>query len=288
MSEIKILVTGAGGQLGSEIRNLAPQFPSLDFTFTDRTQLAIEELESLESYFSNHQFTHCINCAAYTAVDKAEEESAQAFLINSAGVKNLALACHSRGITLIHISTDYVFDGKADTPYKEVDETDPVNLYGASKLEGEQQALQHNQNTIIIRTSWLYSVHGKNFVKTMIRLMKERERIGVVADQVGSPTHARDLAAAILKIITDREHPTPGIYHYCNQGVISWYQFAVSIKEIIDSKCVVDAIQTQEYPTPAKRPTYSAFDTTKIQADFGIVIPDWETSLRDCIALMKM
>lgn len=282
------MVTGAGGQLGSEIRNLAPQFPLIDFIFADRTQLAIEELESLESYFLNHQFTHCINCAAYTAVDKAEEESAKAFLINSTGVKNLALACHSNGITLIHISTDYVFDGKADTPYKEVDETDPVNLYGASKLDGEQQALQHNQNTIIIRTSWLYSVYGKNFVKTMIRLMKERERIGVVADQVGSPTHARDLATAILKIITDRERPTPGIYHYCNQGVISWYQFAVSIKEMIKSMCVVDAIQTQEYPTPAKRPTYSAFDTTKIQAEFGIVIPDWETSLRDCIALMKM
>lgn len=287
MTGFKILITGSGGQLGSEIRSLAPQFPAIEFTFTNRHQLKIDDSESIESYFAKNKFTHCINCAAYTAVDKAEEEAEKAFLLNSSAVKNIALACSASNVTLVHISTDYVFDGKAIDPYKEIDQTNPVNLYGASKLEGERLALLNNENTIIIRTSWLYSVYGKNFVKTMMRLMNEKESIGVVADQVGCPTHARDLAAAVLKIITEHQLPAPGIYHYCNRGVISWFQFATAIKEIIQSPCQVKAIRTDEYPTPAKRPFYSAFDTSKIQAVFGIVIPDWKDSLKECISLTK-
>lgn len=281
------MVTGANGQLGNEFRALAAKNPSIDFIFTDRELLSIHDSESIDSFFATNKLTHCINCAAYTAVDKAEEEVELAFSINATAVKLLAKACSAHDVMLVHFSTDYVFDGNASKPYKETDETNPVNLYGESKLEGERLALQHNENTCIIRTSWVYSSFGKNFVRTMVRLMKEKESLGVVADQVGSPTYAADLALIVLEMITKKVNVTPGIFHYCNAGIISWFQFATAIKEATQSSCNINPIQTNEYPTPAKRPAYSALDTNKIQSALGITIPNWKDSLYRCIDLMK-
>ena len=287
MSAVKILVTGSEGQLGSELRAIQLQYPTLEFIFADHSLLPIEDANSVDTFFAMHKFTHCINCAAYTAVDKAEEDLYQAFLINAAATKILAVACSRNNVILFHISTDYVFNGNGKSPYRESDETDPVNLYGQSKLQGEKLALQYNENTLIFRTSWLYSSFGKNFVKTMIRLMTEKQNIGVVADQLGCPTYARDLAHVILKIISEHARPKPGIYHYCNKGIINWFQFASAIKEITGSPCNVNPIHTSEYPMPAKRPAYSALATNKIQSQFGIEIPHWEESLKICIATMR-
>lgn len=287
MGKKNILVTGANGQLGSELLVLSKDYNSFKFYFTYRDELAVNDPLAIEKYFSGKRIDYCINCAAYTAVDKAEDEKELAFEINATAVRNLARVCKKYNTRLIHISTDYVFSGNAHTPYKESDKTVPVNLYGQSKLEGEMLAMQNNAQSIIIRTSWLYSSHGSNFVKTMIRLMQEKESIGVVNDQFGSPTYAVDLAGAILKIIEENESPKPGIYHYCNKGIISWYDFAVAIKEICGSECEVKPIATAAYPTAAKRPAYSAFNTTKIQAQFGVSIPPWEYSLAKCVCLLK-
>ncbi len=287
MSSITILVTGSNGQLGSEFKALASKHPAIKFLFTDRELLAIDDGDAIDSFFEVNKITHCINCAAYTAVDKAEKEADLTFLINATAVQNLAMACSAHNVQLVHFSTDYVFDGAGIVPYTETDKTDPINLYAQSKLEGEKLALQHNEDTLIIRTSWVYSSFGKNFVKTMMRLMRDKESIGVVADQFGSPTYAADLAQAVLEIITQHVNAKPGIYHYCNEGVISWYQFATAIKELTQSSCIVNSIQTHEYPTPAKRPSYSALDTTKIQKVFDIKIPHWKVSLKTCLEMMK-
>ena len=281
-----ILVTGANGQLGMEFRTISMLYPGYEFLFTTKEDLSIIDTANVESFFSTNDIAYCINCAAYTAVDKAEAEKEIAFENNGTAVGNLAAVCKKNGSRFIHISTDYVFNGNATEPYKETDETDPVNIYGASKLQGEKEALKNNMDTIIIRTSWVYSSFGKNFVKTMLRLMSEKESISVVSDQVGCPTYANDLAEAIMKIISENEKPMGGIYNYSNRGVISWYEFALAIKEISESSCTVNPVSSSQYPTPAKRPNYSVLDTTKIQQVFNIEIPFWKDSLEKCIALL--
>lgn len=285
--QLHILVTGANGQLGNECRLIADQFPSHTYKFVSRDDISITDMASLDNLFSQYNFDYCINCAAYTAVDKAESEKETAFAINAYAVGNLAAVCAKYATRLIHISTDYVFNGEKMTGYSESDETGPVSVYGYSKLEGEQLALKNNPETIIIRTSWVYSSFGKNFVKTMIRIMKERESIHVVNDQFGSPTYAADLADAIFTIINKEEYPPAGIYHYCNAGVATWFDFAAEIKKLGGFQCVVNPIPTAAYPTAAKRPHYSILLTAKIQHTFGIQVPHWKDSLKKCMEWMN-
>lgn len=286
MANKNILVTGANGQLGKEMQVIAAAYPDYNFLFVTKEDLPIDKTAAVKNYFSNHVIDVCVNCAAYTAVDKAETESEKAFVINGDAVGNLAALCKEKKALFIHIATDYVFDGTATVPYKEDHPVKPVNAYGASKLKGEELALQYNPASIIIRTSWVYSSFGNNFVKTMLRLMKERESINVVEDQQGCPTYAADLAAAIMEIISG-ENVTPGIYNFANHGIINWYQFAVAIKELTESNCIVNPIPTSQYPTPAKRPAYSVMDTTKIRQTFNVVIPEWKESLKKCLQLLN-
>jgi dTDP-4-dehydrorhamnose reductase len=282
----KILVTGANGQLGSELKAIAPSFPQFDFVFLLREDLFIYDVNSVETIFKKNKPQYFINCAAYTAVDKAESEKELAFQINAEAVGILASVCKEYNTSFIHVSTDYVFDGTATISYKEGSPTNPQSVYGASKLEGEKLAFQNNPSAIIIRTAWVYSEFGKNFVKTMLKLMSEREEINVVCDQLGSPTYAADLAAAIMKIIADGNWQ-PGIYNYSNEGVISWYDFAVAIKAEAGLSCKINPITTIQYPTPAKRPAWSVLDKTKIQQTFGVNIPDWKGSLYICLSRLK-
>lgn len=279
----KIIVTGSKGQLGSELNDLAIKYPEYEFVFCDKDTLDIADENAVNIFFSKHKPEFVINCAAYTAVDLAEKEREQAMLINAFAVGVLAKAAASINCKLIHISTDYVFDGNANEPYGTSAPTNPVNYYGLTKLEGEKQAINNNPNSIIIRTSWVYSAYGKNFVKTMLRLMNEREGLGVVADQYGSPTYAADLAQAIMHIIVSNNY-NPGIYHYANSGIINWHQFAEAIKDISGSNCTVNAITTADYPTLAARPKYSAFDTSKIVEVYKLTIPQWRQSLEICLA----
>jgi len=287
----KILVTGGDGQLAKELREFSSLHTGLEFVFLSREDLPIHQFELIRNYFNTLQPAYCINCAAYTAVDKAESEKDLAFLINGEAVGVLAAVCKEHNTRFIHISTDYVFDGEAAYPYTESSLTDPINVYGASKLEGEEQSIQLNPDSIIIRTSWLYSSLGKNFVKTMIQLMSEKDQIKVVNDQLGSPTNAADLAETIFNIIglchLEIYNWTPGIYNFSNDGVISWYDFAKEIKDITHSPCVIKSITTKEYPTPAKRPAYSGLNKTKIQQTFGVKLKKWEDSLRTCISNIK-
>jgi dTDP-4-dehydrorhamnose reductase len=288
----KILVTGANGQLGKEMQVVAAEYPAYDFLFVTREDLPIDDSAALVKYFAEHKIDVCVNCAAYTAVDKAESETEKANTINGNAVGNLATLCKQYNAQLIHISTDYVFDGTATLPYTTTHPVNPVNAYGASKLMGEQMALKYNPASIIIRTSWVYSSYGNNFVKTMLRLMKERESINVVADQQGCPTYAADLAAAIMQIVKQLpysfniEDPTASIFNYSNSGAINWHEFAVAIKEISGSKCVVSPIPSSQYPTPAKRPAYSVMDISKIQKTFKLTIPEWKVSLKKCMDLL--
>jgi dTDP-4-dehydrorhamnose reductase len=291
----KILVIGANGQLGMELQQLAPGNPAFDFVFTTREQLSLDDLKAINRFFSEHKPQYCINCAAFTAVDKAESEKESAYRVNAEAPGVMAAACKKNNIQFIHVSTDYVFNGNGTAPYKEDDQTDPVNLYGASKLEGEKLVMRNDPGSIIIRTAWVYSEFGKNFVKTMLRLMAEREQVGVVSDQYGTPTYAADLAEAIMKIISTFENPTShsplsthnGIYHFSNEGQISWYDFAVAIKDLIGSSCKVNPITTMQYPTPAKRPAYSVLDKTRIRDSFNIPIKDWKASLAVCLQKIK-
>lgn len=286
----KIIVTGANGQLGKDLQELAATYSQFQFFFLTREDMPIHQFELVRNYFNTLKPAYCINCAAYTAVDKAESERDLAFLINGEAVGILAAVCGELGTKFIHISTDYVFNGEATYPYTENFPTDPVNLYGASKLEGETQAMQLNPDSIIIRTSWVYSSFGKNFVKTMMRLMNEKESISIVNDQIGSPTYAADLAKAILLIIDNSRSAigkwVPGIYNYSNEGNISWFEFAEEIKKIINCPCELKPIPTSGYPTPAKRPPYSVLNKTKIQETFGIQLKDWKESLESCIEKM--
>ncbi|MEJ7735867.1 MAG: dTDP-4-dehydrorhamnose reductase [Chitinophagaceae bacterium] len=282
MNKPIVLVTGANGQVGKELQACSPGYSAFEVIFVSKEDLPIDQFDQVENFFRSVKPQYCINCAAYTAVDKAEIETDLAFRINGESPGALASACNLSGTKFIHISTDYVFNGTSGIPYSELDAVDPVNAYGASKLHGEVLALKYNPNSIVIRTSWVYSSFGNNFVKTMMRLMKERENINVVSDQHGSPTYAADLALLFLHIIGSG-HWVPGIYHYSNEGIISWYDFAVAIKELSASNCIVHPIPTSSYPTPAKRPVYSAFDKGKIKSVFDIPIPDWKESLQKCV-----
>lgn len=281
MTKPAILVTGANGQLGNEFRTLAEAQPGFRFIFTTREDFPIHRIEQVRDFFLKQQPTYCINCAAYTAVDKAETDREMAFLVNAVAAGVLATVCQEQQTKFIHISTDYVFDGQSPVPYTELDKTDPVNTYGASKLKGEELCMEKNPDAIIIRTAWVYSVFGNNFVKTMMKLMRERQSINVVNDQVGAPTYAADLAGAIMDIIHNNWHA--GIYHYSNSGMISWYDFALAIQKLSGTTCEVKAIPSSQYPTPAKRPSFSLLNTDKIRQTFSIVIPDWRASLEKCI-----
>lgn len=281
-SPIKILVSGSNGQLGSELKELSFDYPGATFTFFSRDELSIIDKEALQAAFKVYGPRYFINCAAYTAVDKAEEEKSVAFEINGEAVGTIAELCSQYNCRLIHISTDYVFNGTGAKPLSETDNIDPVNAYGASKLMGEQLAFKNNPDSLIIRTSWVYSSYGKNFVKTMIRLMNEKQSISVVNDQIGSPTYAADLAQAILQIIFSNKW-TPGIYNYSNDGVISWFDFANEIKKIVSSDCVVNPISTEKYPTPAQRPAYSVLDKSKIVDTYGLELKPWKESLKHCL-----
>ncbi|MGV3657692.1 MAG: dTDP-4-dehydrorhamnose reductase [Chitinophagaceae bacterium] len=281
-----ILVTGANGQLGFELQQLAARFPQHQFQFCSRTELDVTNAENVQKVFETFAPAYCINCAAYTAVDKAETEADAAFAGNATAPETLALACKQHGALFIHISTDYVFDGAATAPQTEESPTNPVNQYGLSKMQGEQKVMAANADAIIIRTSWVYSSHGANFVKTMMRLMQSRPEVRVVADQMGSPTYAADLAAAIMQIIESGKWQG-GIYHYRNEGIISWADLAEAIKEILKSDCNVVPIPTTEYPTPARRPMYTAMDISKIKAVYGITPPHWKESLQKCMTLLQ-
>jgi len=287
----KILVTGSNGQLAKELREFSSLHTGLEFIFLSKEDLPIHQFELVRNYFNTLKPAYCINCAAYTAVDKAESEKDLAFLINGEAVGVLAAICKEHNTKFINISTDYVFNGEAAYPYTESSLTDPINVYGASKLEGEEQAMELNPDSIIIRTSWLNSSMGKNFVKTMIQLMSEKDKIKVVNDQLGSPTNAADLAETIFNIIglchLQIYDWTPGIYNFSNEGIISWYDFARAIKEITNSPSDVKPISATEYPTPAKRPAYSVLDKTKIQKTFGIKLKGWKDSLRTCISSIQ-
>jgi len=280
-----ILVTGANGQLGQDFRKIATLFLQCNFIFVTKEQLLITDEDAVNIFFKNNPIDICINCAAYTAVDKAETERDLATSVNATAVGYLAKACRIYNAKFIHISTDYVFDGKGTNPYTEIDVTNPVNFYGETKLNGEHKALKENKETIIIRTAWVYSSFGNNFVKTMLRLMKIKESIGIVNEQYGCPTYAADLAIAIMQIITSNNF-IAGIYHYSNKGKISWYDFAKEISLQINSHCVVNGISTKEFPTPASRPFYSVLDTTKITDTFHIIIPEWKDSLKKCLSVL--
>ncbi|MCL4134900.1 UNVERIFIED_CONTAM: hypothetical protein GTU68_021316 [Idotea baltica] len=286
-SVFNILITGSNGQLGSEIRELEEKC-FYNFFFTDRTNIDITSKDSIKNFCESNKINTIINCAAYTAVDKAETDVENADLINKKSVEKLAIVSKELNIKLIHISTDYVFDGENYKPYVESDVTNPQGVYGETKLAGDNVMLKVNpRNSIIIRTSWVYSSFGSNFVKTMLRLGKERDSLGVIFDQVGTPTYARDLAVAILDILPKISNEEVEIYHYSNEGVASWYDFAKEIIGIAQINCVVNPIETTDYPTPAKRPHYSLLNKKKIKDSYSINVPYWKDSLEDCLKRLQ-
>ncbi|HWR99896.1 MAG TPA: dTDP-4-dehydrorhamnose reductase [Prolixibacteraceae bacterium] len=289
---MKIIVTGSKGQLGRSIQELSSAYPDLTFVFTDIEELDICDTVQVNNFFTAENPAVVINCAAYTAVDKAEKEVVLAEKINHHAVANLAVACKKAGARLIHISTDYLFDGSKSSPYHEKDIVKPRSVYGITKLEGETAILRSEVKAIIIRTSWLYSEYGTNFVKTMLRLGRERDQLSVVSDQTGTPTYAGDLAKLLLDIIrktsSDSSAFVPGIYHYSNEGVASWYDFTKAIFEYQqDINCKVNPIDTLSYPTPAVRPAYSVLNKSKIKTTFGVGIPYWRDSLRLCLVKLS-
>ena len=278
-----ILVTGSMGQLGSEIRELASKY-SYNFFFTDRNNIDITSKNSIRNFCQTNSINVIINCAAYTAVDKAESDMENADLVNRKAVKKLSIVAKELNIKLIHISTDYVFDGKNFKPYVEEFQTNPQSVYGKTKLDGENEIRDINPlNSIIIRTSWVYSYYGNNFVKTMLRLGKEKEELGVIFDQVGTPTYAKDLAITILDIVPQIENSKVEIYNYSNEGVLSWYDFAKEIMKMAKLNCKINPIETYQYPTPAKRPHFSLLNKNKIKSTFNIEIPYWKDGLDDCL-----
>lgn len=287
---MKILITGANGQLGSEIKSLAQKFPKLQFVFSDLPELDICNREMLARFVSENQINGIINCAAYTAVDKAEEDAATAELVNAKAVGNLVSVAEELDLKLIHISTDYVFDGTAHVPYTEDVEVSPIGVYGKTKRKGEEYVINSSSESLVLRTSWLYSAFGNNFVKTMLRLGGERDSLGVIFDQVGTPTYAKDLAHTCLEILSKegRMDEKGKVYHFSNEGVASWYDFSKAIMEMGNVDCQVNPIETKDYPTPAQRPHYSVLNKAKIKATFGIEVPYWRDSLKECIEkLMK-
>lgn len=279
----KVLVTGANGQLGKTLAALKSQYNTIDFTGTSAKELDITNSVQVAAYFKENQIDWCVNCAAYTAVDKAETEPENAENVNVVGSKNLAIACAENNVVLIQVSTDFVFNGEKSVAYTEIDTTSPTGVYGATKLDGEREIAKRLEQHFILRTSWLYSENGNNFMKTMIKLSKDRELLAVVADQIGTPTYARDLAETILNIITTNNKQY-GIYNYSNEGVASWYDFAKAIFEESNIPIKVVPIKSEAYPTPAKRPHFSVLDKTKIKTNLQIEIPHWRDSLRKAIA----
>lgn len=282
-----ILVTGANGQLGNEMRNLSSTDPANRYLFTDVQELDITDLARVQAFLSENTVDYIVNCAAYTAVDKAESDIELCRKINAFAVENLAKASAAIGARMIHVSTDYVYSGTHYMPYVESDAVAPTSVYGVTKLEGEQLLLAANPASVILRTSWLYSPYGNNFVKTMLRLGREREKLSVVFDQVGTPTYAADLAAAIVTILNAPEF-IPGIYNFSDEGVCSWYDFTLTIHRMagIDT-CRVSPIDTADYPSAATRPFYSVMNKKKIKATYGVEIPHWEESLQKCIAILE-
>ena len=281
-----ILITGANGQLGNEMRVLSAEHPEYTYFFTDVAELDICDEQVVLDFVKTNDIHVIVNCAAYTAVDKAEENVELCTKLNADAVGYLAKAAEANHAELIQISTDYVFDGIAHVPYKETEPTCPNSVYGSTKLAGEQNALTICTRSMVIRTAWLYSTFGNNFVKTMIRLGKERNSLGVIFDQVGTPTYARDLARAIFAAI--RQGVVPGVYHFSNEGVCSWYDFTKAIHRLTGiTACKVNPLHTEEYPTPAKRPHYSVLDKTKIKNMYHIEIPYWMDSLQSCIAELE-
>lgn len=284
-----ILVTGANGQVGQELAALAGSYP-FDFLFTDRSTLDIADREAVEAYTAANPIDVIINCAAYTAVDKAETETDAAMRINAEAVGNLVAAANRNNALMCHISTDFVYDGEKPVPYEETDGTNPLSVYGTSKLEGEKLVTRDAKRYLILRTSWVYSTFGNNFVKTMQRLGRERDELGVIFDQAGTPTYARDLARTILDIVQkEMREPLSAnqVYHYSNEGVTSWFDFAKAVMELSGIECRIQPIRTEAYPTPAKRPCYSVMDKTKIKNAYSIEIPYWRDSLKECITAMK-
>lgn len=279
---MKTLITGANGQLGTELHEiLEREFPGQTL-YTDVQELDLTNAKAVDSYVANNEITHIVNCAAYTAVDRAEEEKMLCAAVNTDAVKNLAMAADANGAKIIHISTDYVFDGTNHRPYRESDKVNPISQYGTTKRKGETLLLALAPQAIIIRTAWLYSAHGKSFVKTMLRLADSQPEIKVVCDQIGTPTFARDLARAVVKVLQSHQW-VPGIYHFTDEGAASWYDFAKAIFRIAGKDVKVTPIPTEDYPTPASRPSYSILDRTRIKATYGIEIPHWEEALADCL-----
>ena len=297
----RVLVTGKNGQLGQSLKRFSEAHSQFSFDFVGREELDLSNSESIEHYFSNNSYDVIINCAAYTEVDKAESEPELADQINHLAVKQLADIAKQQNAILIHISTDYVFNGQSYQPYIETDSTDPQSVYGATKLKGEQAFSEVNPQGCIIRTSWVYSEYGNNFVKTMLRLGLEREQLGIIFDQVGTPTYAGDLAKAILQVISHASLNEPQkalssnteqigsakIFHFSNEGVCSWYDFAKSIFEYAKLPCDVMPIETKDYPTPAKRPHYSLLNKAQIKQTFDLTIPYWKDSLKTCIKRLQ-
>ncbi len=288
---MKVLITGSNGQLGSEIRDIYSKYENVEFIFKDLPELDISDADSVNSLIINEHINAVINCAAYTAVDKAEENIELAERVNSTAVSNIIEALKKVNGKLIHISTDYVFDGSNSHPYKESDPVCPVGVYGETKRAGELAVINSKIDAIVIRTSWLYSSFGNNFLKTMLSLGKNKNSISVISDQIGTPTYAMDLAKTCLDILSSSDlekiSKKGKIYHYSNKGVASWYDFAVLIMEIAELNCKVNPILTKDYPTLAKRPHYSVLNKKKIKKDFKIDIPNWEDSLRECIIKLK-
>lgn len=284
----RVLVTGASGQLGQELADIQAEFPGLELELYGHSELDITSPDSINQVLATREYDYVINGAAYTAVDKAETDVEQAFAVNETGARLLAEACKARGIKLVHVSTDFVFDGQLSRPYNEHDSTNPLGVYGASKHAGEVAILETDPSAVIIRTAWLYSSYGANFVKTMRRLGAERDSLNVIYDQLGSPTYARDLARDILKAIENGKMDTAsGVYHYTNEGVASWYDFAVAVMSLSDIACNVQPIRTEEYPTPSKRPAYGILDKKKFKTHFETQLPHWQESLAACIAKIE-
>lgn len=288
-----ILITGANGQVGQCFQQLAAQYPQWQFIFNDFPELDITGRKAVQHFFQRKNIHWCVNCAAYTAVDKAESEPALARKINVFGAKNLAEACAARGIPLLHLSTDYVYHNRQNTPFREGDPVSPKSVYARTKLAGDRAALKANPLTMIVRTSWVYSPFGHNFVKTMLRLGAERPSLNVVFDQIGTPTYAPDLAAAVLQVIQKIESKEAavetlgGVWHYSNEGVTSWYDFAKAIFDIKKMPCRVRPIETKDFPTPAPRPPFSVLNKAKIKAAFGLEVPHWRESLEKCLAALQ-
>ncbi|MCX6240924.1 MAG: dTDP-4-dehydrorhamnose reductase [Bacteroidetes bacterium] len=286
---MKILITGSKGQLGNELKLLEKEYPDYKITFTDIDELDITDMQAVSAFMDQLQPDVVVNCAAYTAVDKAEQEPELALKINALAVRNISNACGEFNAMLIHISTDYIFSGKGHRPYVETDTPQPGSSYAKSKYAGETQMLSSCKNGIIMRTSWLYSAFGNNFVKTILKYGKERGNLNVVFDQIGCPTYAKDLARAILEIIPAlRDHEGVEIYHYANEGVASWYDFAKTIIEFSAIKCIINPIETKDYPLPAPRPFYSVLNKAKFKEKFGMKIPYWKDSLEECIKRLNI